>query len=48
MAKKRKQTLDVRMSQLRHKMLHAGAERPALQAIRGHGYRLCAPVAITR
>lgn len=39
-------TLDVRVSQLRHKLLQAGAERPGLQAIRGHGYRLCVPLVV--
>ena len=39
-------TLDVRMSQLRAKLLQAGATRPALQAIRGHGYRLCVAVSV--
>lgn len=40
-------TLDVRISQLRHKLHDAGAARPALQAVRGHGYRLCVPLTIT-
>lgn len=39
-------SLDVRMSQLRHKLLQAGAARPGLQAIRGHGYRLCVPLLV--
>lgn len=38
--------LDVRVSQLRRKLLEAGAERPALQAVRGRGYRLCVGVSV--
>ncbi|WP_326544102.1 response regulator transcription factor [Pseudorhodoferax sp.] len=39
-------SLDVRVSQLRRKLLQAGAPRPAVQAIRGHGYRLGVPVSV--
>ena len=34
-------TLNVRLSQLRKKLLMAGAEEPSIRSIRGHGYKLC-------
>ena len=34
-------SLNVRLSQLRKKLLLAGAEEPSIRSIRGHGYKLC-------
>jgi DNA-binding response OmpR family regulator len=39
-----KENLEVKVGRLRKKLLACGAEAPAIQSIRGVGYRLCVPV----
>jgi len=38
--------LNVRLSQLRKKLQHVGAEEPTIKAVRGHGYKLCIPLEV--
>jgi DNA-binding response OmpR family regulator len=39
-----KENLEVKLGRLRKKLIACGAEAPAIQSIRGVGYRLCVPV----
>lgn len=38
--------LNVRLSQLRKKLQHVGAQEPTIKAVRGHGYKLCIPLEV--
>lgn len=39
-----KSNLEVKLGRLRKKMILSGLEEPAIQAIRGHGYKLCCSI----
>jgi len=41
-----KESLEVRIGRLRKKLITCGASVPAIQSLRGMGYRLCLPVTI--
>jgi DNA-binding response OmpR family regulator len=41
-----KQNLEVKLGRLRKKLIACGAHAPAIQSIRGVGYRLCVPVRV--
>lgn len=41
-----KENLEVKLGRLRKKLIACGAEAPAIQSIRGFGYRLCIPVQV--
>ncbi|WP_170119145.1 response regulator transcription factor [Roseicyclus mahoneyensis] len=41
-----KENLEVKLGRLRKKLLACGAPAPAIQSIRGVGYRLCVPVLV--
>lgn len=42
-----KKALEVQITRLRKKFLHVGPPEPALKSIRGQGYKLCLPVALS-
>lgn len=39
-----RENLDVKLGRLRKKLISCGAETPAIQSLRGVGYRLCSPI----
>lgn len=41
-----KENLEVKLGRLRKKLIACGAPAPAIQSIRGFGYRLCVPVRV--
>ena len=41
-----KENLEVKLGRLRKKLIACGAPAPAIQSIRGVGYRLCVPVRV--
>lgn len=43
-----KDNLEVKLGRLRKKLVFAGADTPAIQSIRGFGYRLCGQVRVLR
>jgi DNA-binding response OmpR family regulator len=41
-----KENLEVKLGRLRKKLIACGAEAPAIQSMRGFGYRLCVAVQV--
>lgn len=41
-----RENLDVKLGRLRKKLISCGAEAPAIQSLRGLGYKLCSPIRV--